>query len=136
IGVGQAAYQAQKLYYSSIPSAFLKLMLFTMRLRGLDVTRMGTNKDIDFTKIIDNIEPTHANVPIADYLEKWDEASTCHKSQGGGTGWFGRFPMWLRRIIQGKQGFTRVYPMPTANRVDEQDLFQNVKVEETLLERV
>jgi LmbE family N-acetylglucosaminyl deacetylase len=133
---GQEAYQAQKLYYSSIPGFFLKLLLFTMRLQGKDVRKMGTNQDIDFIKIVENIEPIHAEVPIADFLEKWDEASACHKSQGGGTAWFGRFPMWLRRIIQGKQGFTRVYPAPQNNRVDEQDLFQNVKFEERQTERV
>lgn len=132
----QAPYQPQKLYYSSIPAFFLRLMLTVMRIQGKDVRRMGTNQDIDFIKIVENIEPNHAVVNIADYLEKWDAASACHKSQGGGRLWFGAFPMWLRRILQGKQGFTRVFPQPKANRVDEQDLFQNVQVEESVLETV
>src|SRR5690606_19691074 len=83
---GQQAYQAQKLYYSSIPATFLRFYLFMMKLRGLDTKRMGTNKDIDFDAIVDNIEPVQTKVDIADYLDKWDEASSCHKSQGGGGG--------------------------------------------------
>lgn len=142
---GQATYQPQKLYYSSIPSFFLKFMLFIMRLRGHDPRKVGQNKDIDFVKIVENIEPSHASIDISDYLDKWEESSACHKSQGGGGGWFRGLPSWLRNILEsqtmqklmrGKQGFTRIYPAPIANRIDEQDLFQNVKLEETVLERV
>lgn len=133
----QSPYQPQRLYYSSIPAFFLRIMLGVMRLQGKDVRHMGTNKDIDFVKIVENIEPNHAQVNIADYLDKWDEASACHKSQGGGgRGWFGGFPKWVRRLLQGNQGFTRVFPEPKADRIDENDLFQNVKLEERVLETV
>jgi LmbE family N-acetylglucosaminyl deacetylase len=133
---GQMPYQVQKLYYSSIPAFFVRFFLFTMRLQGKDVRRMGTNQDIDFVKIVENIEPTHTVVSIGDYLAKWDESSACHKSQGGGRAWFGSFPMWIRRILQGKQGFTRVYPAPRNKKFDEQDLFQNVRLEERQMEHV
>jgi LmbE family N-acetylglucosaminyl deacetylase len=132
----QDTYQPQKLYYSSIPSFYLRMMLFGMRVRGQDARRMGTNQDIDFIKIVENIEPSHVNVNIANYLEKWDEAAACHKSQGGARAWFGIFPMWIRRILQGTQGHTRVYPAPPSDRIDEKDLFDNVKLEEKALERV
>ncbi|MGB7340417.1 MAG: PIG-L family deacetylase [Phototrophicaceae bacterium] len=133
---GLQPYQPQKLYYSSIPSAFLKLALFIMKLRRQDTRRMGTNKDIDFDAIIDHIEPTHTQVNIVDYLDVWDAASACHKSQGGGGGgFFGRFPKWLQRMLRGKQGFTRVYPQPTSDRIDETDLFDNVTLDEPVLER-
>lgn len=129
---GQQAYQPQRLYYSSIPSALLKFMLFIMKLRGMDTTKMGTNKDINFDAVVDHIEPVHAKVNISDYLDKWDEASACHKSQGGGSGGFlRRFPKFIGRMLRGKQGFTRIYPEPTADRVDEHDLFQNVTIDET-----
>jgi len=125
----------QKLYYSSIPGRLLKLFLFVMKIRGQDVRRMGVNKDIDFQAIIDHIEPVHAVVDIVDYLDAWDEASSCHKSQGGGGGGFiGRFPMWLRRLIAGKQSFTRVYPVPNADRIDEMDLFTNIESDDMLTE--
>lgn len=134
---GQQAYQAQKLYYSSIPANLLKIALFVMKLRRIDTKRMGTNKDIDFDAVVDHIEPAHANVDIVNYLDKWDEASACHKSQGGGDGgFFGRMPKWLQRKLRGKQGFTRVYPVPSQNRIDEYDLFENVNLEDPIPELV
>jgi LmbE family N-acetylglucosaminyl deacetylase len=78
-----APYAPQKLYYTSIPALPLKVMLGVMKLRGQDVRRMGTNKDIDFQAVIDNIEPTHTKINIRDYLYAWDEANKCHASQGG-----------------------------------------------------
>ena len=132
---GQQAYQAQKLYYSSIPSAFLKFALFIMKLRRQDTKHMGRNKDIDFDAILDHVEPTHTKVNIEDYLDQWDAASACHKSQGGGGGgFFGRFPKWLQRRLRGKQGFTRVYPRPSVDIVDEADLFDNVTLDEAIPE--
>lgn len=124
---GQQVYQPQKLYYSAIPAALLKFGLFIMRLRRMDTKHMGTNKDLDFDAVVDHIEPIHAKVNIVDYLDKWDEASACHKSQGGGGGgFFGRIPKWLQRMLRGNQGFTRVYPAPITNKVTETDLFDNV----------
>ena len=126
---GQEPYQAQKLYYSSIPATFLKVMLFFLKLRGMDTKRMGTNQDINFDAVVENIEPTHAKVDISDYLDEWDKASACHKSQGGGGGgFFGRFPKWTQKMVRGKQGFTRVYPAPLSDRSDETDLFENVNL--------
>lgn len=132
---GQQPYQPQKLYYSAIPSAFLKVMLYVMKLRGMDTTKMGTNNDINFDAVIDHVEPTHTKVDVSDYIDKWDEASACHKSQGGGgSGFFGRFPMWLRKRMQGKQGLTRVYPAPARDVVDETDMFENVTLDEPIPE--
>lgn len=132
---GQQAYQPQKLYYSSIPATFLKFVLFFLRLRGMDTKRMGTNKDLDFDAVVDNVEPIHTQVDIADYLDKWDEASACHKSQGGGGGgFFGRFPKWLQKPLRGKQSFTRIYPEPLSDRVDETDLFDNVTLQDAIPE--
>lgn len=117
-------YQPQKLYYNALPAALLRFLLLTLRLRGKDPRKMGVNKDVDFQAVIDNIEPVHTRVDIGDYLEAWDAASACHRSQGGGT--LNGFPQWLRRILSSKQGFTRVVPMPGRDRVDESDLFEGV----------
>lgn len=127
-------YQPQKLYYTSLPARFLKLMLNIMRFQAwvrrkpFDPRRVGTNNDIDFLAVIENIEPIHARVTIRDYLGAWDAASKCHASQGGG-GMMSRFPMWLRQRLIHHQGFTRVYPAPSAAKIDEDDLFANVMVE-------
>jgi len=124
-----APYTPQKLYYTSIPGLPLKVMLGVMKLRGLDVRHMGTNKDIDFQAVIDNLEPSHTSVDIRDYLYAWDEASACHASQGGGMNRAFPIPMWLRRQIMGKQGFTRLIPRPTRDSIDEDDLFAAVQPE-------
>lgn len=121
-------YQPQKLYYQSLPRTMMRVFLFMMRLRGQDPRKQGVNGDIDFVKIMDHMEPSHASVDIADYLAAQDEASACHVSQGGGLG--SRFPLWVRRIINRKQGFTRVIPAPPQDRVDEHDLFAGVVVDE------
>jgi LmbE family N-acetylglucosaminyl deacetylase len=66
----QEPYEPQKLYYSSIPEFAIRLFIFMMRLRGIDPKRGGSNGDIDFTKILDNIDPNHAIIDIGDYLDK------------------------------------------------------------------
>jgi LmbE family N-acetylglucosaminyl deacetylase len=124
---GQAPYQPQKLYYGSIPTALLRFYLFIMRLRGQDPRRVGRNKDIDFLAVLENVEPVHTRILIRDYLKAWDEASACHASQlGGGAP---RLPMVIRRMIAAYQGYTRVYPAPLYNRVDEHDFFAGVTTE-------
>ncbi len=126
---GLAPYQPQKLYYSSFPTLLMRWNILRVRMKGQDPRRMGRNKDIDLMKILENAEPPHALVDVRDYLVAWDEASACHASQLGG-GSMPQLPMWLRRRVRGKQGFTRIYPPPAANRVDEHDLFEGVRLEE------
>lgn len=124
---GQAPYQPQKLYYTAFPTLTLRIGLLMMRARGQDPRRMGKNKDLDFLAVLENVEPVHARVDVRPYLEIWDKASACHASQlGGGAP---RMPEWLRKRIGGWQGFTRVYPAPAYNKVDEHDLFANVRLD-------
>jgi LmbE family N-acetylglucosaminyl deacetylase len=117
-------YQPQKLYYSALPAFLIRMGVWFLRLRGKDPRRMGVNQDLDFQAVVDHLEPVHTMVNIADYLSAWDEASACHKSQGGGR--VTNFPNWLRRLFASKQGFTRVHPQPSHQRVDERDLFMGV----------
>lgn len=121
-------YRPQKLYYAALPARFLKFVAFTLRLRGMDLRHMGRNKDIDYQAVLDHLEPAHALVDVHAYLDKWHEANACHKSQGGG-GMSNQVPKWLRDLLVRSQGFTRVYPKPTHNRVDERDLFAGVVCE-------
>jgi len=118
-------YRPQKLYYGALPISFLRFLLWTLRLRGQDPRKMGVNQDIDFQAVADNAEPVHTRVNIVGFLEVWDAASACHKSQGGG-GTMSRFPGWLRRALYRHQGFTRVFPRPQRDVVDEDDLFAGV----------
>ncbi|MFO7321868.1 MAG: PIG-L family deacetylase [Chloroflexota bacterium] len=131
---GQEPYRPQKLYYSGIDSGFLRFAITIMKLRGKDPRRLGRNADIDLQAVLDNVEPVHARVRVRDYYEAWDEASNCHASQlGGGAP---RLPLFLRKLLSPYQGFTRVFPAPPANRVDEYDLFAGVTADEAELDRV
>jgi LmbE family N-acetylglucosaminyl deacetylase len=125
---GQQPYQPQKLYYTTFPKQLFHLYVTLARLRGQDPRRIGRNRDIDLLAIYDNIEPVHARIDIRDYLEAWDDANACHRSQlGGGPP---RLPMFLRRIVSAKQGLTRVYPTPYHGKADETDLFTAVRLDE------
>jgi mycothiol S-conjugate amidase len=125
---GQPAYQPQKLYYTSIAVNMFRLLVPYMRLRGIDPRKVGKNKDVDFLAILENAEPIHTKVNIRSYFDVWDRASACHASQlGGGPP---RMPTLVRKFLAGMQGFTRVYPEPKANRVDEYDLFAGVQADD------
>lgn len=130
---GQSPYKPQKLYYSGIPKTMLRFGITLMRLQGKDPRRLGKNQDIDMQAVLDNVEPTHALIDISAYYADWDRASACHKSQlGGGM----RIPRVLQRLVAPKQGFTRVYPAPAQNRIDEHDLFAGVVADELVTERI
>jgi LmbE family N-acetylglucosaminyl deacetylase len=131
---GHEPYPPQKLYYGNIPVFLLRIGIWIMRLKGEDPRRIGRNKDINMMAILDNIEPNHARVDVGDYLDAWEAASACHVSQGGGRG--GWTPRWLRRLLGVKQGFTRVYPPPVRNRIDEYDLFAGVVPDEVMKETI
>ncbi len=121
----QQPYQPKKLYYNSIPKLPLQLAIARMRMQRKDPRRLGVNQDIDMIRILENIEANHARVNISQYYDIWDRASACHVSQGGGSG-LRTIPRSLRRWLAGSQSFTRVYPKPTQDRIDETDLFANV----------
>lgn len=129
---GLSPHRPQKLYFNSIPTFMLRIGILMMRLQRKDPRKMGANKDIDLVAILDNTEPVHAKVDIADYLDTWEKANACHASQGGGRG--GIVPRWLRRLVRTKQGFTRVIPPPSSDRVDETNLFDGVTLEDPVME--
>jgi LmbE family N-acetylglucosaminyl deacetylase len=125
---GQPSYQPQKLYYNSIPTFFVRLGVWMSRLRGQNPRKLGRNNDIDLVAILDHVEKPHVFIDIGDYIDIWDEASACHVSQGGGQGGF--LPRWLRKILSKKQGLSRVHPAPLTSQIDENDIFDGMRLEE------
>jgi len=117
-------YAPQRLYYAAYPKLPLRMRIWKARLKGQDPRRMGINQDVDTLESLRQIEPVHATVSTASYLDIWEKASRCPASQGGGR--ISRTSRLLRRILLRKQGFTRAYPAPAQARVDEEDLFANV----------
>lgn len=132
---GQAPHQAQKLYYTNIPKLSVQLGIWLLRLRGQDPRRIGVNQDIDIVAILENCEPMHTQVDIRDWYHKWDEASACHASQGGGGG-FSVIPKSMRRYLTPYQRFTRIYPAPSRAGIDEYDMFDGVRLDEPAVEQV
>ena len=124
---GLAPYQPQKLYYNAFPKITWQLRIWNARLKGQNPRQMGVNKDIDIIKILDHSEPIHARIPIANYFDDWEKASQCHASQGGGR--ISNLSKWLRWLIYRQQGFTRIYPKPIRDIVDEDNLFAGVTID-------
>jgi len=125
----QAPYAPQKLYYTAFPKTLFRIYIGLARLKGQDTRRLGRNRDLDLQAVLDNIKPVHTQINVRDYIEIWDRANTCHASQIGGG--FPRLPLMVRKRIGHKQGFTRVYPAPAHNSVDEDDLFAGVAADGT-----
>lgn len=117
-------YQPQKLYYSVFPRSLVRLFILSMRLKGQDPRRAGTNQDLDMVAVLENGLPITTKVDIAAFFDDWDRASACHASQGGGRG---MIPNWQRRLMMSKQGLTRVYPEWGKGERTERDLFAGVK---------
>lgn len=118
------AYQPQKLYYTAFPKNLLRFFLLMMRLRGENPRQAGTNKDMDFTKIMENANDAHTYIDVRRWLDQWDEAARCHASQSSPrTG----MPRIFRSLLMGKQGLARHFPEPRPGERYETDIFQGVK---------
>lgn len=116
-------HQPQRLYYTAISNRWIKPFIFLMRLRGQDPTKMGQNKDIDFTRIGLSADQIHTYINYRRYWRQKQRASAEHASQGGGN--FGPFrflPTFLQAWLFAQDTFQRAYPVaPLGFR--EHDLF-------------
>lgn len=129
--IGPAPYRPQRLYYTAFPNRMVKLFTLLMRLRGQDPTKMGRNKDIDFTQLGVPPKQLHAAIDYRRYWEVKQAASAQHPSQGGGTSSTRLFPEWLQRRFMAKEYMIRAYP-PVPDGYREHDLFAGVDVSETV----
>ena len=125
---GLPPYAPQKLYYTGIPTALLRLGIAMMRLRGQDPRRVGVNRDIDLQAVLDHVEPAHTRIDIRDYYAAWDAASACHASQLGGRSL--SLPLWPRKTPAPPQGVARAHPVPASARADETDVFAGVTLDD------
>lgn len=126
--ISPGPFQPQRLYYSAFPNRMVKLFTTLMRLRGQDPTKMGRNKDIDFTKLGIPRKKLHAQI---DYRSYWDIkrlASAQHPSQGGGTSNSRALPDWFQRRFLASEYFIRAYP-PVPDGYVERDLFAGIAEE-------
>jgi LmbE family N-acetylglucosaminyl deacetylase len=123
--IGPAPYQPERLYYSAFSYRWTRFLVRLMRLRGMDPTKVGRNKDVDLTKL--GIDPAKITTRI-NYRPYWDikrAAGAEHGSQGGGTSYSRLFPGWLQRLIFSDETFMRAYPPPSPG-LKERDFFEGL----------
>lgn len=120
--LGLEPFQPERLYYSAISKRLIKTVTWLMRLHGQDPTRMGRNKDIDFTKIGVPAEKITTTIDYRAYWEVKIEAGKAHGSQGGGTSFTRLIPEWVFKRFFGVETYIRVYP-PAPPGLRERDFF-------------
>ena len=121
---GLTSFQPDYLYFHKINRAFLKIMVWVLRLIGQDPRRYGRNKDIDLVALTDVDFPTHVKIDYRPVKEVREEASACHASQGGmemNKGFRG-FVTWL--FGGQNEIFMQAYPEPEKGAKVKRDLFQ------------
>lgn len=117
-----APFAPRALYFHTIPHSFLKIAVFFLRLFGKDPRKFGRNGDIDLASIAEVDFPVHARINIRPVLDKKDQASACHSSQGGGQmrrGVMGFF----NRLLGGSETFMRASPPAGKHEKIVRDLF-------------
>jgi len=119
-------YQSQKLYFYVIPKKYMRVGIKLMRLFGRDPSRLGRNKDIDLTSLVEDGDfPTHARIGYRSVAATKDEAALCHDSQLDGAS-LRRGPMrWAQVLIGRTDYFMRAYPPPEPD-LKENDLLAGV----------
>jgi LmbE family N-acetylglucosaminyl deacetylase len=123
--IGPGPYQPKKLYYSAFSYRWIRFVVRLMRLRGMDPTRVGRNKDVDMTRL--GVDPSRITTKI-NYRDYWDikrAASAKHGSQGGGASFSRLFPQWLQKLVFSNETFMRAYPPPPPG-LKERDLFEGL----------
>lgn len=125
VKIGNSApFVPEKLYFHTMPRAFLKLAVRIMPLFGIDARHFGSNKDIDLVAVAQQDFPIHARIDYRVVAEKRNRASACHASQGGDAG-SGYIITWLMRKFSPKETYMRSVP-PVTGKVNETDLFEGL----------
>ncbi|GAP15255.1 uncharacterized protein, LmbE homolog [Longilinea arvoryzae] len=125
-GRSLAPFQADKLYFQTMPRTLLRLMVRMMRLTGRDPSKFGHNQDIDLESIARVSFPTHAVVEYRAVAAIRDDASACHASQGG-QGMVGGVFGTLRRWFASRETYMRAEPVPVDGHI-ERDLFEGLEI--------
>ena len=123
IAAGLPAWQADRLYYNTFPTAMMRMFLTAMRLRGRDPRKVGVNQDVDFVRVLENVTPITTTIDSTSFYDRKVLAWQAHKSQGGGSVRWAAVPLWIRRRMSGQEFFTRVYPPWNGASKRELDLF-------------
>lgn len=121
----------QKLYYMSMPKAWLRLGLAWMRLRRQNPRKSGKNADLDLVSAYEAITPITTKVATRKFVEVGWAAMSCYASQIE----IPPFLLRLRRIVGplflGQTGLCLAMPVPQSGGHIERDVFEGVVDDET-----
>jgi N-acetyl-1-D-myo-inositol-2-amino-2-deoxy-alpha-D-glucopyranoside deacetylase len=125
-GDGLAPFQAQRLYFHTMPRGFLRWMVRLMPLLGRDPHKFGQNGDIDLAAIAAVDFPTNALIDYRAVFEVRDQAAACHASQNGASIGGRGLTGWLRKTFAAHEQYMRAYPPVQPDEKVSHDLFQGV----------
>jgi N-acetyl-1-D-myo-inositol-2-amino-2-deoxy-alpha-D-glucopyranoside deacetylase len=122
---GYAPWRPSRLYYTAIPRSAVKWFVRLMRLLRRDPRHFGQNKDVDLTQAGVPDEQIHVRLDVGPYLTVKEQASTCHKSQGG-EGATRFIPAFARRRLLRYEYFVQARPSGARSH---QDLFAGLELD-------
>ncbi len=116
----------QKLYYTTFPKIWMRLLVWLMPLFGQNPRQFGRNKDIDILSLVEEGNfPIHTRVDYTPVAGIRDAASACHASQLEGGPPTRGLVSWIFRLFGGKDTYMRAFPEAPL-KLRERDLFEGV----------
>ncbi len=122
-GDEHAAWEPQKLYYSTFGAPWLKLINRALQIIGKDPRRLGTNADVDLVEAAAQAGTITTSIDTHSYQEQKLRAWQCHQSQVGEMALLLKLPSRIRQRLIGMEHFTRVIPPWPSDQAREHDLF-------------
>jgi LmbE family N-acetylglucosaminyl deacetylase len=116
-------WQPERLYYSVIPRSAVKWFIRLARLLRQDPHHFGQNNDIDLTEVGMPNEQIHVRLDVGAFAAVKEQASACHRSQGGG-GALRLVPSFLRRRFLRYEYFAQARPLGAGRHLD---LFEDIE---------
>jgi mycothiol S-conjugate amidase len=123
---GLEVWSPLKLYYTTFPTTLLKIGVPALRLFGKDPRRMGQNQDVDFVETAAQTTPVTTVLNCADYIHYKETAWDCHKSQAGPSANYKRLPVAVRKLMFGRETFTRAIPPWREGEKREHEMFAGI----------
>ncbi|MCS7260432.1 MAG: PIG-L family deacetylase [Anaerolineae bacterium] len=110
-----------RLYHLVVPRSAIRWFSVLVWLRGQNPRRFGVNGDIDLTRLGVPDRQIHVRLQLDEYLEVKQQASACHRSQGGGAM---HWPSFLGRRAMRYEHFIQVLPSGARRH---RDLFEGLE---------
>lgn len=116
VGVASAsgAGNRPRLYALAYPMLLVRLTLLLMKLRGIPITRLGPEGDINLTDAVRAARAPALSIPVARFVRWRRTAARCYTKEIAAAPLplrlLERLPLWFQRAIFLRQGLSRVSP--------------------------